>query len=98
MCRFDWLGSTNKLLLSMQPKHLGFCYFIILLFYFTFYFIFFFLFFYPLSIQQGKKMKFLEVDSVDLINTAFHWETTECVLTGRVEAYSCKYIYIYIYI
>ncbi|KAI7905890.1 Maf1 regulator-domain-containing protein [Cokeromyces recurvatus] len=35
-------------------------------------------------------MKFLEVDSLDLINTAFLWETSECVLTGRVEAYSCK--------
>ncbi|KAI8886767.1 Maf1-domain-containing protein [Backusella circina FSU 941] len=35
-------------------------------------------------------MKFLEVDSLDLINTAFQWETAECVLTGRVEAYSCK--------
>lgn len=35
-------------------------------------------------------MKFLEVDSLDLINTAFLWETSECILTGRVEAYSCK--------
>lgn len=35
-------------------------------------------------------MKFLEVDSLDLINTDFHWETSECILTGRVEAYSCK--------
>ncbi|CEP14376.1 hypothetical protein [Parasitella parasitica] len=35
-------------------------------------------------------MKFLEVDSLDLINTAFSWETSECSLTGRVEAYSCK--------
>lgn len=37
-------------------------------------------------------MKFLEVDSLDLINTDFRWETSECILTGRVEAYSCKYI------
>ncbi|KAI9364258.1 Maf1 regulator-domain-containing protein [Pilaira anomala] len=35
-------------------------------------------------------MKFLEVDSLDLINTDFRWETSECILTGRVEAYSCK--------
>ncbi|KAI8997191.1 Maf1 regulator-domain-containing protein [Pilobolus umbonatus] len=35
-------------------------------------------------------MKFLEVDSLDVINTAFRWETAECILTGRVEAYSCK--------
>ncbi|EIE85885.1 hypothetical protein RO3G_10595 [Rhizopus delemar RA 99-880] len=35
-------------------------------------------------------MKFLEVNSLELINTAFRWETSECVLTGRVEAYSCK--------
>ncbi|KAG0172802.1 RNA polymerase III-inhibiting protein maf1 [Apophysomyces sp. BC1034] len=35
-------------------------------------------------------MKFLEVDSLDVLNTAFRWETAECVLTGRVEAYSCK--------
>ncbi|KAI8977213.1 repressor of RNA polymerase III transcription Maf1 [Mycotypha africana] len=35
-------------------------------------------------------MKFLEVDSLDKINTAFVWETSECILTGRVEAYSCK--------
>ncbi|KAI8643126.1 Maf1 regulator-domain-containing protein [Parasitella parasitica] len=35
-------------------------------------------------------MKFLEVDSLDLINSAFSWKTSECILTGRVEAYSCK--------
>ncbi|KAG0180933.1 RNA polymerase III-inhibiting protein maf1 [Apophysomyces sp. BC1021] len=35
-------------------------------------------------------MKFLEVDSLDVLNTAFRWETMEAVLTGRVEAYSCK--------
>ncbi|KAI9323557.1 repressor of RNA polymerase III transcription MAF1-like protein [Dichotomocladium elegans] len=35
-------------------------------------------------------MKFLEVDSLEQLNSVFEWETTECVLTGRVEAYSCK--------
>lgn len=40
-------------------------------------------------------MKFLEVDSLDLINTDFRWETSECILTGRVEAYSCKITNIY---
>lgn len=37
-------------------------------------------------------MKFLEVDSLDLINTDFRWETSECILTGRVEAYSCTFL------
>ncbi|KAG1229723.1 hypothetical protein G6F67_006942 [Rhizopus microsporus] len=35
-------------------------------------------------------MKFLEVNSLEVINTALSWETSECILTGRVEAYSCK--------
>lgn len=50
----------------------------------------FFSFFFPLSLT----MKFLEVDSLDLINTAFLWETSDCILTGRVEAYSCKFFLI----
>ncbi|KAI9265579.1 repressor of RNA polymerase III transcription Maf1 [Sporodiniella umbellata] len=35
-------------------------------------------------------MKFLEVNSLETINSAFRWESQECILTGRVEAYSCK--------
>ncbi|KAL0077947.1 repressor of RNA polymerase III transcription Maf1 [Phycomyces blakesleeanus] len=35
-------------------------------------------------------MKFLEVDSLDVLNTVFRWETVEAILTGRIEAYSCK--------
>ncbi|KAG1452836.1 hypothetical protein G6F56_007720 [Rhizopus delemar] len=35
-------------------------------------------------------MKFLEVNSLEIINSAFRWETSESILTGRVEAYSCK--------
>ncbi|KAI8370439.1 Maf1 regulator-domain-containing protein [Radiomyces spectabilis] len=35
-------------------------------------------------------MKFLEIDSLDVLNTAFRWETPEAILTGRIEAYSCK--------
>ncbi|RCH89878.1 RNA polymerase III-inhibiting protein maf1 [Rhizopus azygosporus] len=35
-------------------------------------------------------MKFLEVNSLEVINSALSWETSECILTGRVEAYSCK--------
>ncbi|CEG68560.1 hypothetical protein RMATCC62417_04799 [Rhizopus microsporus] len=38
-------------------------------------------------------MKFLEVNSLEVINSALSWETSECILTGRVEAYSCKIIY-----
>lgn len=47
-------------------------------------------FFFSFSFSHTLKMKFLEVNSLELINTAFRWETSECVLTGRVEAYSCK--------
>lgn len=36
-------------------------------------------------------MKFLEIDSLDALNSIFEWETTECILNGRIEAYSCKY-------
>ncbi|KAI7859707.1 repressor of RNA polymerase III transcription Maf1 [Circinella umbellata] len=35
-------------------------------------------------------MKFLEIDSLEQLNTVFRWETPECILNGRVEAYSCK--------
>ncbi|ORZ00990.1 Maf1 regulator-domain-containing protein [Syncephalastrum racemosum] len=35
-------------------------------------------------------MKFLEIPSLETLNTNFRWETEDCVLTGRVEAYSCK--------
>ncbi|CAO3696932.1 unnamed protein product [Rhizopus stolonifer] len=35
-------------------------------------------------------MKFLEVKSLDFINSIFCWTSQECILTGRVEAYSCK--------
>lgn len=28
--------------------------------------------------------------TLEVINQAFTWETAECVITGRVEAYSCK--------
>ncbi|KAI7885255.1 Maf1-domain-containing protein [Lichtheimia hyalospora FSU 10163] len=35
-------------------------------------------------------MKFLEIDSLDALNSIFEWETTECILNGRIEAYSCK--------
>ncbi|KAI9314122.1 repressor of RNA polymerase III transcription Maf1 [Dichotomocladium elegans] len=35
-------------------------------------------------------MKFLEIDTLDVLNAAFRWETSECLLNGRIEAYSCK--------
>ncbi|KAI7867943.1 Maf1 regulator-domain-containing protein [Spinellus fusiger] len=35
-------------------------------------------------------MKFLEVDSLDVLNTVFRWETGEASMNGRIEAYSCK--------
>ena len=35
-------------------------------------------------------MKFLEIDSLEQLNTVFRWETPECILNGRVEAYSCE--------
>ena len=52
----------------------------------------FFLFFF-LYLLSFIIMKFLEVNSLEVINTALSWETSECILTGRVEAYSCKIIY-----
>ncbi|KAI8090047.1 Maf1 regulator-domain-containing protein [Halteromyces radiatus] len=35
-------------------------------------------------------MKFLQVDSLDVLNSVFEWESAEAQLTGRIEAYSCK--------
>ncbi|KAI9308216.1 Maf1 regulator-domain-containing protein [Cunninghamella echinulata] len=35
-------------------------------------------------------MKFLQVDSLDVLNNVFQWESAEAQLTGRIEAYSCK--------
>ncbi|KAM3588980.1 RNA polymerase III-inhibiting protein maf1 [Umbelopsis sp. WA50703] len=35
-------------------------------------------------------VKFLEEPTLEVINQAFSWETAECTITGRVEAYSCK--------
>ncbi|KAI8342509.1 Maf1 regulator-domain-containing protein [Chlamydoabsidia padenii] len=36
-------------------------------------------------------MKFLQVDSLDLLNSVFEWDCGgEARMTGRVEAYSCK--------
>ncbi|GAB5590014.1 RNA polymerase III-inhibiting protein maf1 [Umbelopsis nana] len=35
-------------------------------------------------------VKFLEEPTLEVINQAFTWETAECIITGRVEAYSCK--------
>ncbi|KAL1916973.1 uncharacterized protein VTP21DRAFT_5170 [Calcarisporiella thermophila] len=35
-------------------------------------------------------MKYLEVPALDAINKALSFDTTECKVVGRVEAYSCK--------
>lgn len=40
--------------------------------------------------QHTLLMKFLEIESLDALNSVFEWETAECVLQGRLEAYSCK--------
>jgi hypothetical protein len=36
-------------------------------------------------------MKFLEIDALEIINEVLCWENGEASITGRVEAYSCKY-------
>ncbi|RUP45883.1 Maf1 regulator-domain-containing protein [Jimgerdemannia flammicorona] len=35
-------------------------------------------------------MKYLEVPALDAVNNILSWETPECKIFGRVEAYSCK--------
>ncbi|KAI8061730.1 Maf1 regulator-domain-containing protein [Gongronella butleri] len=35
-------------------------------------------------------MKFLQIDSLDMLNSVFTWESAEAILSGRIEAYTCK--------
>ncbi|ORX55584.1 Maf1-domain-containing protein [Hesseltinella vesiculosa] len=48
------------------------------------------LFFFLFLNNQTFTMKFLQVDSLDMLNSVFEWESAEAQLTGRIEAYSCK--------
>lgn len=35
-------------------------------------------------------MKFLEIDSLEKLNSVLDWENGEARVIGRIEAYSCK--------